>query len=378
MKKNSGYRWLIIYVIISIFTLSGCMDNNYKNEISNNCQLEGSLRDELLDYTDFSISETSNNILKTRYPYLFVIPISPKDPYYHARSLVNASAKAEVAYHIIALGIIGENTPEVMAALKYAQCKFGGEPVPNHFDWPDSVEHFEQELIKNPNYTIADYPGSRGVHFSFLIDECIRRINSKANSEFNAHFEELRKKANEGDAQAEYELGKKYDPSECGSIENDEEMFKWYRMSAEQGYAEAQLKLGTAFMNGTGVSVDYEEAVKWFHKAAEQGLSDAEMALGFMYGEGFGIKKDLIEAYKWNSKSAEQGNPLAQESLSRMYAHGRGVVGDYVEAYKWAILAGMRGERVTEIKDWLTERMTPEQIAEAKERAKAFKLSSCK
>ncbi len=378
MKKTNNYGWLAICAVISIFTLSGCMDNSYKNKMNVDCQLEGSLRDELFVYTYFSISENQNNILKARHPYLFVIPIAPKDSYYHARSIVNASAKAEVAYHIIALGIIGENTPEVAAALKYTQCKFGGDPVPNHFDWPDSVEHFEQKLITNPDYTVADIPGSRGVHFSFLIDECIHRINSNTNSESDDSLEKLRKKANEGDAQAQYELGKKYDPSECDSIENDEEMFKWYRMSAEQGHAEAQLRLGTAFMNGTGVALNFEEAVKWFKKSAEQGLSDAQMVLGFMYSEGMGVKKDYIEAYKWNSKSAEQGNPVAQESLSRLYAHGQGVVEDYVEAYKWAILAGMQGEKASEIKDWLTERMTSEQITEAEERAKVFMASSSK
>ena len=45
---------------------------------------------------------------------------------------------------------------------------------------------------------------------------------------------------------------------------------------------------------------------------------------------------------------------------------------DYVEAYKWILLAGMNGEDVVDNKKWLTERMTPSQIAEAQRLAKKF------
>ncbi|MDH4203428.1 MAG: sel1 repeat family protein [Phycisphaerae bacterium] len=205
------------------------------------------------------------------------------------------------------------------------------------------------------------------------LDSSISQIQGSKNmSGVDDSFRELLEKAKQGDAQAQYELGKKYDPSECDSIDNDEEMAKWYRMAAEQGHAEAQLKLGTAFMNGTGVTFDWEKAAYWLHKAAEQNISDAQMVLGFMYMEGAGVPKDYKEAYKWNSKAAERGNPVAQESLSRMYAHGKGVIEDYVQAYKWLLLAGMQGENVSEGEEWLRERMTSEQITKAQELAKEF------
>jgi len=45
--------------------------------------------------------------------------------------------------------------------------------------------------------------------------------------------------------------------------------------AAEQGDAEAQYNLGVRYANGEGVPEDYKEAVKWFRKAAEQGFAAA-------------------------------------------------------------------------------------------------------
>ena len=50
------------------------------------------------------------------------------------------------------------------------------------------------------------------------------------------------------------------------------EAVKWYRLAAEQGDADAQYNLGVMYDNGQGVPQDYAEAVKWYRLAAEQGL----------------------------------------------------------------------------------------------------------
>ena len=58
---------------------------------------------------------------------------------------------------------------------------------------------------------------------------------------------------------------------------------KWYRKAAEQGFAEAQYNLGVRYDQGQGVPQDYAEAVKWYRKAAEQGDAEAQLNLGVMY-----------------------------------------------------------------------------------------------
>ena len=55
------------------------------------------------------------------------------------------------------------------------------------------------------------------------------------------------------------------------------------RRSAEQGYTEAQYNLGRCYYNGEGVSQDYTQAVYWWSKAAEQGNADAIELLKVYY-----------------------------------------------------------------------------------------------
>ena len=57
------------------------------------------------------------------------------------------------------------------------------------------------------------------------------------------------------------------------------EAVKWYRNSADQGDADAQYNLGVCYEKGRGVTQSYDEAVKWFRKAAEQGYSRAKDSL---------------------------------------------------------------------------------------------------
>ena len=46
-----------------------------------------------------------------------------------------------------------------------------------------------------------------------------------------------------------------------------------YSVLAEQGHAKAQKNLGVMYAKGEGVRQDYKEAVKWFRKSAEQGYA---------------------------------------------------------------------------------------------------------
>jgi TPR repeat protein len=49
-----------------------------------------------------------------------------------------------------------------------------------------------------------------------------------------------------------------------------------------------------------GLEQDEAEAVKWYRRAAEQGNADAQMRLGVMYGDGRGgLAEDYAEAVKW-------------------------------------------------------------------------------
>ena len=64
-----------------------------------------------------------------------------------------------------------------------------------------------------------------------------------------------------------------------GVAQNYTEAVNWYRKSAEQGFAEAQYNLGAMYANGDGVKRNFTEALKWFRKSAEQGFAPAKEAL---------------------------------------------------------------------------------------------------
>ncbi len=70
----------------------------------------------------------------------------------------------------------------------------------------------------------------------------------------------------------------------------------------------------------------------------------------------------------------EQNYAAAQYNLGFCYAHGDGVAEDLVEAYKWLLLAARQGdEGAKQIMKVLESKLTLEQIAEGKKRAREFK-----
>tara|TARA_B110001469_G_C9399773_1_gene205529 strand:+ start:144 stop:533 length:390 start_codon:yes stop_codon:yes gene_type:complete len=91
------------------------------------------------------------------------------------------------------------------------------------------------------------------------------------------------------------------------------------KKAAEQGDADAQFNLGCMYADGEGVAEDSAEAVKWWLKAAEQGDADAQNNLGAMYDNGQGVAEDDVEAVKWYRKAAEQRTAMAQNNLGYMY-----------------------------------------------------------
>tara|TARA_B100000524_G_scaffold218828_1_gene115158 strand:+ start:1118 stop:1300 length:183 start_codon:yes stop_codon:yes gene_type:complete len=54
-----------------------------------------------------------------------------------------------------------------------------------------------------------------------------------------------------------------------GVAQSDAEAVKWYRKSAEQGNAKAQYNLGRVYADDHGVAQSDTEAVKWYRMAAE-------------------------------------------------------------------------------------------------------------
>ena len=144
------------------------------------------------------------------------------------------------------------------------------------------------------------------------------------------------------------------------------------RARAEEGDAEAQNELGSLYYAGNGVLQDDSEAARWTKRAADQGYAPAQYNLGLLYFRSRGVPGDDVEAATWYRRAAEQGYAPAQGGLGYMLAYGAGVDENHVKAYMWLELAwnGAASDFTRRLysqqRDELAQRMTVEQIADAK------------
>lgn len=121
--------------------------------------------------------------------------------------------------------------------------------------------------------------------------------------------------------------------------------------------------------------VDISEVLR----KADAGDADALNKLGGFYHYGLeGMPKDISKAVEFYRKSVEKiPHPIALLSLSSIYMHGKGEIQqDYVTAYMWAYLNGdknyEKAQAYADIK-YLEERMTKQQIEDAKLRAEEWR-----
>ena len=84
--------------------------------------------------------------------------------------------------------------------------------------------------------------------------------------------------------------------------------FEEWTPLAEQGDADAQYNLAIMYDNGQGVLQDYQTAVKWYTLAAEQGLAKSQYNLGISYAKGEGVIQDFLYTHMWLNISASIGN----------------------------------------------------------------------
>ena len=106
------------------------------------------------------------------------------------------------------------------------------------------------------------------------------------------------------------------------------------RRAAEQGDLDAQWEVGQAYLVGEGVAPDIAETVRWYRRAAEGGHRGAQWDLGEYYRA-----RDPAEAVRWYRLAAEQGTTAAQFTLGECYRNGEGVAQDTAEAVRWYRLA---------------------------------------
>lgn len=147
-------------------------------------------------------------------------------------------------------------------------------------------------------------------------------------------IEELTKKAEAGDPQAQFRLGSAYETGQ-GVSRDTEVAEKWYRRSAESGYAEAQNSVGS-ILQARG---QFAEALPWYEKASNQGHALATNNLAYLYDLGRGVPQDRRKGFELYSRAADLGWAEAMWNIANMYGAGQLGKPDLVAACAWTIRA---------------------------------------
>ncbi|MEX8519578.1 MAG: tetratricopeptide repeat protein [Leptothrix sp. (in: b-proteobacteria)] len=152
-----------------------------------------------------------------------------------------------------------------------------------------------------------------------------------------AEFIALQGRAQAGNAQAQFDLGKAYELAQGsgGAPRDFDHALPWYRKAAEQGHAEAQSRLGAYYS-----AIDkHAEALPWLEKAAAQKHALATHKLASMYDFGQGVAQDGGKAVALYEKAADLGWPEAMWNLANIYGSGRYGERDMDQACVWATRA---------------------------------------
>jgi uncharacterized protein len=120
------------------------------------------------------------------------------------------------------------------------------------------------------------------------------------------------------------------------------------REQADSGNVVAQSLLGTCYLDGIDVEIDYMEALRYLTAAANQGAARARFNLARMYEQGLGKAIGLYEL------AAEAEEFLARVELGRIYSSGKEIAASPEKALRWysaAVALQDRMEDCEELKE---------------------------
>ena len=153
--------------------------------------------------------------------------------------------------------------------------------------------------------------------------------------------EELREKAEAGDADARYQLGINYlELSRNGQKDERARLFEeaivHLKIASEQGAYNVCTTLAIAYWDrsrkGEGKE-DFQNAILWFHKGAEAGESAAMEYLGDIYFLGTdGVQIDHGIAARWYEKAMQINPEDGSTGLGVCYDEGKGVAKNPLKA----------------------------------------------
>lgn len=172
---------------------------------------------------------------------------------------------------------------------------------------------------------------------------------------------------------SQYYLGLLYARGE-GVNRDDAKALEYYTLSADNGYADAQLMVSNIYAAGKTVTQDFTTSYLWCLRAAENNLPQAQYLVGRMYMDGRGTSTNIPAGVEWLTRAAKNGIPDAQYYLGYLFYKGQNIQQDYEKAYAWFNIAGENGNKnaITAITS-LANEMSEDQIVNAIHLANEYK-----
>ena len=147
----------------------------------------------------------------------------------------------------------------------------------------------------------------------------------------NMPLEFAKEQAQQGDEEAMYQLGNRYDNGD-GVEQNPEVASDWWFKAAIKGHIKAAHNLGNYYFYEKH---DVENGLKWFEKAASGDSTLSLYALGDIFFNGIGIAQDKDKGLLYYKKAADLDYPEAERKLSFLYHDGDFVEQDIDKSKYW-------------------------------------------
>ncbi|WP_417621737.1 SPOR domain-containing protein [Parasphingorhabdus sp.] len=138
-------------------------------------------------------------------------------------------------------------------------------------------------------------------------------VDAWGRGDFQTAINEWRGPADQGDADAQFNLAQAYKlgrgvPQDLGEAE------KWYKKAADQGHMQANDNYGLVLFQNNRRS----EALPYLQASSARGEPRAQYVLGTGHFNGDFVEKDWIKAYALMTRSSAQGLPQATSNLAQM------------------------------------------------------------
>lgn len=145
------------------------------------------------------------------------------------------------------------------------------------------------------------------------------KYNNNESTISQEDIEQLKKKANGGDVNAQFELAYLFNIGN-GVEKNYTEAFKWLRSAEIKGHIPAILVVASTYENGDKyVKQNLFEAMERYLRI-EAKSPVAQYRLGKMYEEGRGVEKNVLKAKDFYRKASKKYKPAA-EALKNLSLH---------------------------------------------------------